>query len=247
MITENMENSKLIGVGSTTDYDKFVNIQGNRKIYDTNASNILKSISKHGVISPICVRQGKRKLEIYNGQHTFLSCKRLNIPVDYALYENVSDRAMIDINNASKKWAMEDYLHYGVVNEIPDYVFLNSVFQREKLPLTALIIIYGGAYANREFKSIEWKAAQKDRGNNILSHLKEMHSKFNLRQCRYARFIWGFCRIYDTGLYCHERMIDQLGKCSKFMTRQANSGDYARNIQDVYNYRVGSKNRVRFL
>ena len=247
MTNGNMEKSKLIEVGNTADYDKFVNILGNRRIHEKNATNVIRSISKHGVISPICVRQGKRKLEVYDGQHTFLACKRLNKSFDYALYEDVSDRAMIDMNNASKRWAMEDYLNFGVVNGVEDYVFLNSIFQREKLPLTALIIMYGGVYANSQFKSIEWVASQKERGDNIIFYLKEMQSTFNLKQCRFARFIWGFCRVYNTGLYNHRRMMEQLSKCSQLMTRQANSGDYARNIEMVYNYKKASDNRVKFL
>ena len=115
------------------------------------------------------------------------------------------------------------------------------------LIFTALIIIYGGAYANKQFKNIEWRASQKERGNDIVSYLKEMQSKFNLKQCRYARFIWGYCKIYNTGLYNDKRMMEQLDKCSQFMTRQANSGDYAKNIEDVYNYKKSNKNRVKFL
>ena len=221
------EKSKLIEIGTTSDYGKFVNIIGNRDLYEPSTKNIIRSISRHGVISPICVREGKHKLEIYDGQHTFLACKRLNKPLDYALYEHVSDKAMIDMNNASKKWSMEDYLNFGVVNGVEDYIFLNEVYQREKLPLTALVIMYGGAYANSQFKLIEWEAYQKERGNTIVSHLKEMERTFNLKQCRFARFIWGFCKIYKTGLYDHKRMMEQLDKCSQLMTRQANMGDYA--------------------
>lgn len=247
MLNNNKQRSKLIAISTSKDYDKFVNILGNRDLYETNTKNIIQSISRHGVISPICVRQGKHKLEIYDGQHTFLACKRLNKPFDYALYENVSDRAMIDMNNSSKKWCMEDYLKFGVINEIEDYVFLNEVYQREKLPLTALIIIYGGVYANSQFKKVEWEAYQRKRGNTIVSHLKEMQRTFNLSQCRYARFIWGFCKIYKTGLYDHKRMMEQLNKCSQLMTRQANAGDYAKNIEMVYNYQKAFKNRVKFL
>ena len=246
MINGNMEKSKLIEVGNTADYDKFVNILGNRRIHEKNATNVIRSISKHGVISPICVRQGKRKLEVYDGQHTFLACKRLNKSFDYALYEDVSDRAMIDMNNASKRWAMEDYLNFGVVNGVEDYIFLNSIFQREKLPLTALIIMYGGVYANSQFKSIEWVASQKKRGDEILSNLSEMQRTYNLAQCRYARFIWGFCKIYDTGLYSHKRMMNQLSHCSQLMTKQANPEGYFKNIEMVYNFNITKKNQVLF-
>ena len=49
-------------------------------------------------------------------------------------------------------------------NCIDDYIFLNEVYQAEKMPLTALIMMYGGCYANRSFKELNWKALTVSRG-----------------------------------------------------------------------------------
>ena len=238
--------TNIVEVANTTNYDKFVSVEGNRKISEANVQNIMTSIQTHGVISPIAVRKNKGKLEVYDGQHTLLACRRLQKPVDYIVYNKISDKAMISLNNASKKWSMEDYLNFGVKSGLPDYIYLNKIYQKEKIPLTALVIMYGGAYANKNFKSLEWTACQKDRGNKVLSYLNDMQRTYNLKQCRYARFIWGFCKIYDSGLYKHKRMMKQLSQCSQLMTKQANPEGYFKNIQMVYNYNRTTKHKVYF-
>ena len=242
--------TNIVKTGNTTNYSQFVSVDGNRKISENNVKNIMESIQKHGIISPIAVREVKspfHSYEVYDGQHTLAACKRLNRPVDYIVYKNIGNRAMINLNNASKRWSMEDYLAFGVQEDIRDYVFLDRIYKEEKLPLTALVILYGGAYANISFKALEWEACQQERRDIVVNHLKEMHRTFNLPQCRHARFIWGFCKVYDTGLYDHKRMMEQLYKCSQYMTKQANPTDYAKNIEMVYNYKKASKNRVKFL
>ena len=107
--------------------------------------------------------------------------------------------------------------------------------------------MYGGVYGNKAFKQLEWKALTVERGDNILSYIKDFSSNFNIAHSRYARFIWGLSIIVDTGLYNHERMMSQLSKCSFTMTKQANPEGYAKNIESVYNFGLRDKNKVQFV
>ena len=242
--------TNIVKTGNTDDYSQFVSVDGNRKINEKNVKNIMESIQRHGVISPIAVRKSKSPLyqyEVYDGQHTLVACRRLNRPVDFIVYKNINNKAMIHLNNASKRWSMEDYLAFGVKSDISDYKFLDRIYREEKLPLTALVILYGGIYANVSFKKLEWEISNEERGNTIIGYLKEMQNAFNLPQCRHARFIWGFCKVYDSGLYDHDRMMEQLSNCSQYMTKQANPADYIKNIEMVYNYKRAAKNRANFL
>ena len=50
-----------------------------------------------------------------------------------------------------------------------------------------------------------------------------------------------------TGRYNHTRMLDQMDKCSGYLTKQGDPGEYAKNIEMVYNYNVHSKNKVQFV
>ena len=241
--------SKYVETGETSNYSMFVSPLHQRDITDSNIKNIMKSIKEHGVIEAISVRPSVEeagKYEVYNGQHKLAACKRLGAPVIYNVFRDTSNMAIIALSGKNRNWNMSDYLKYGVTDNISDYILLNDIYKRESIPLTALIMMYGGSFANAAFKELKWAALTVDRGNKILEHLKDFEKMFNVEHSRHARFIWGFAKVVDSVLYEHERMLTQLSKCSQLLTKQANPKDYAQNIEMVYNYGLQDKNKVRF-
>ena len=242
--------SKYIKTGETSDYSMFVTPLHQRDKRNSGVKDIMKSIKEHGVISAVSVRpsiETPGKYEVYDGQHTIAACERLSAPVVYNTFRDVTNRAMIALNGKTRKWTMSDYLKYGVTDNIEDYIFLSEIYERESIPLTALIMMYGGSYANKPFKELTWKALSVDRGDKILEHIKDFEKMFNIEHSRHSRFIWGFGEVVDSKLYKHERMLSQLSKCSQLLTKQANPRDYARNIEMVYNYGLQDKNKVKFI
>ena len=244
-----MITSKYVKTGETKKYSLFISPSHQRDISNNSIKAIMESMKEHGIISAISVRKSstyKGKYETFDGQHTVMACKRLNLPVIYNEFEDVSNRAMISLNGKSRKWKLKDYLKFGVTDGIDNYVFLNRIYSEEKLPLTALIMMYGGAYANTSFKDLKWRALTVQRGHTILKHIKEIESTFNIKHVRFARFIWGFGKVIDSGKYDHDRMMYQLSKCSTMLTKQANPEGYTTNIEMVYNFGQPKKNKVQF-
>ena len=242
-----MITSKYVKTGETTDYSLFVIPKHQRDENEGNVKGIVTSIKEVGVISAISVTPSieyEGKYEVYDGQHVITASKRLGLPVVYNVFKDVSKRAMVLVNNKSRNWRLEDYLKWGVTDGIDDYYFLNKVYKEEKIPLTALLMMYGGSFANISFKELSWKALTVQRGNDILRYVKDFEKTHNIQQSRHSRFIWGLGIAVDTGKYNHERMMRQLSKCSKLLTKQANPKGYTENIQDVYNY--GLTDKVQF-
>ena len=241
--------SKYIKTETTKRYSMFIYPSHQRNINNSSVKAIMESMREHGIISAISVRKSSKftgKYEVFDGQHTVEACKRLNLPVTYNEFEKVSNRAMISLNGKSRQWKMQDYLGYGVTDGIEDYMFLNDVYKKERLPLTALIMMYGGVYGNVAFKELRWGALTVNRGNTILRYIKEIETTFNIKHVRFARFIWGFGRVFDSGFYDHDRMMFQLNKCSNLLTKQADPEGYTKNIEMVYNHGLSKKNRVQF-
>ena len=244
-----MITSKYVKTGETKKYSLFISPSHQRDISNNSIKAIMESMKEHGIISAISVRKSstyKGKYETFDGQHTVEACKRLSLPVIYNEFEDVSNRAMISLNGKSKKWKLKDYLKFGVTDGIKDYIFLDRAYKKERLPLTALIMMYGRAYGNTSFKDLKWKALTIDRGNIILKYIKEIETTFNIKHVRFARFIWGFGKVIDSGKYDQDRMVYQLSKCSSMLTKQANPEGYIANIEMVYNYGVSKENRVQF-
>ena len=244
-----MKYSKYVKTGETYDYDLFIIPAHQRDENNNNVKKIMESIKEHKVISAISVRPSIEypgKYEPYDGQHVITACKRLGVPVVYNVFRGVTNKAMISLNNKSRSWKMEDYLKWGVTDGIDDYCFLDKITKKEKLPMTASIMMYGGSYANKSFKDLEWKALTVQRGNAMLNNIKDFEKAHNIKHSRHARFIWGFGKVIDSNKYSHERMMKQLSKCSHLLTKQANPKGYTENIQMVYNYGVKDKDRVQF-
>tara|TARA_R110002074_G_scaffold109465_8_gene236058 strand:+ start:1101 stop:1844 length:744 start_codon:yes stop_codon:yes gene_type:complete len=244
-----MNPSKYVETGETRNYEIFISPVHQRDINNSGVKDVMKSIKEHGFISAISVRPSIEfpgKLESYDGQHTVNACKRLGCPVVYNVFKDVTNKAMISLNSQSRQWKLPDYLKFGVTDGIKDYAFLNRVYEDERIPLTALIMMYGGSYANKSFKELSWKALTIGRGNYILKYIKDFEKTYNIEHSRYARFLWGFGKVLDSGLYNHKRMMRQLSKCSQLLTKQANPQGYTDNIEMVYNYGLSDKNKVQF-
>ena len=244
-----MITSKYVKTGETKNYSIFISPAHQRDINKKQIKGIMNSMSEHGIISAVSVRKSSKnrgKLEVFAGQHTVEACKKLNAPIVYCEFENVNNNAMISLDSSAKSWSMQDFLKFGVTDDIQDYIFLDKIYRQERLPLTALIIMYGGAYGNKAFKELKWKALTVVRGHNVLRYIKEIETTFNIKHVRFARFLWGFCRVVDSGKYDHNRMIYQLGKCSSMLTKQANPEGYTSNIEMVYNFGLSKKNHIYF-
>ena len=249
---ESTEESKRVRSGCTKNYKKFIIPTHQRKHNDGNMKSIIKSVQKHGVISSIAVRPSTEhpdKLEVWDGQHTLSACRILNIPVNYDVWIGITNRAIIAINgDTGKNWGLTDYLKYGIDDNIEDYRFVDKVYRdNRKIALTGLLVLFGGGYSNKSFKQLTWKALTKDHGFEVLSNAKDFAKMFNIKHWFYARFLWGFSDVMKTGRYNHTRMLDQMDKCSGYLTKQGDPGEYAKNIEMVYNYNVHSKNKVQFV
>ena len=245
-----MKCNKYVNTESTRDYSIFTTPDCQREVNESNIKGVMESIREFGVIGAISVRpsiDNPSKYDIFDGQHVLIACKRLKVPVIYNVFTNVPNKAMIAINGKSRKWKMQDYLHYGVKDKLDDYEFIGRIYKSERLPLTALVMMYGGTYQNKQFKDLEWRALTVSRGDEILGYIKDFENSHNIQHARYARFIWGLGQIVDTQLYNHKRMMKQLSKCSQWMTKQANPEGYAKNIQMIYNHGVRDKDRVQFI
>ena len=244
-----MNPTKYIKTEVTKEYLNFIFPAHQREVKDSSVKAIMESIKEHGNVGAISTRPSVEepgKYEIFDGQHTFLACQRLNIEIVHNIFKDVSNRAIISINGKSRKWTMENYLKYGVTDSLEDYAFLDKVYKKERVPLTALIMMYGGNYANKPFKELKWKALTVKRGDKMLGYIKDYEKTYNIEQSRHARFVWGLGKVVDSGKYDHKRMMRQLSKCSQQMTKQANPEDYAKNIEMVYNYGLQDKNKVQF-
>lgn len=93
----------------TTNYAMFSFLQENRQPH--NRPMLAESIKKHGLLMPIDVNAN---LQIIDGQHRFLACMQLGLPVQYRVV-NYDAALLFEVNNLQEKWATLDWLNAAKV------------------------------------------------------------------------------------------------------------------------------------
>jgi len=232
----------------TKEYNLFKGLEGNRNINYNHVKKIKDSIINNGNISAItCISDKDGKYIIVDGQHRYMACRELDIPIIFDVWDNINTNSMISLNKDQCNWKLIDYLNYGCSSGIEDYVVLKEYSTKNKIALSSLIIILGNCNdVKYSFKNMVWKISDKETADKMLSYLDDFHKKFGIEHRLHVKFIQGFKTVIKTGLYDHERMLHQLTKCHSFMLKQPNVSSYISNIEKIYNYRVVSDKKVSF-
>jgi hypothetical protein len=91
-------------------YDSF-EIANNRDVDQKHVLALMRSIvaSDHTASHPISVKYVDGKMWIFDGQHRFMACRRLCLPIYYIIDNNAHEDALLNIQT-SKKWTGWDTL-----------------------------------------------------------------------------------------------------------------------------------------
>ena len=168
----------------TSNYSKFVLIEGNREINPRHVEGLKKSIQKIGLITPI---QVDKNFKLGNGQHRFFACKALGYPVTYQLLPDHIDleKIMIDININNENWSNDDFCNRWAKKEQKEnptshmsmpYNIFQTCRNFKLHHKTLIILIYGSykdAYSNL-YRSGKLELENEEQIGNLTlkSHLK---------------------------------------------------------------------------
>lgn len=104
----NSTNAKTLQVLTSTDYDDFKVLEGNRNINTLHFNRLKESMAAKYLISPIIVNQ---KFEVIDGQHRLLACKELKLPVRYIVCNGYNLEDIHRYNMISKNWTLDDFMN----------------------------------------------------------------------------------------------------------------------------------------
>lgn len=95
---------------TTTDYSKFQFLTFNRSVKDGKVKNLIDSISRIGYIKSESILVDENFF-IIDGQHRFMACKFLGLPILYECKEaNIDNKeAMLLLNKNQHIWRLQEY------------------------------------------------------------------------------------------------------------------------------------------
>ena len=243
---------KTFKVQSTKNYSLFKELDGNRKINQSNLNRIKESMKKELLPIPVLVNE---KHEIIDGQHRVAAATELNLPVYYMVVPHMDLNDVHTLNSIGKKFSFDDYLEGYAAAGLTHYKNALAFKTKYKFPIAVYMYIWLGD-----------KGMGKSTGGDLFKSGKLVIE--NLKQCYdIAESLNYIIEEFKNELPLHKRpacmaLIEMIlnpnfnvDKLIKHLNSNAvrklrfNSSileDWKRGLQKVYNFNVNKKNRITF-
>lgn len=130
-------------IQSTTDYDKFKIIEGNRNIYAKHLMDLTISIVRKNMLAenPIIVNE---KMEVIDGQHRLEVARNNNLPVYYVVSKGAGLNEVTALNSNLKKWTNVDFLASYALTGNENYIWMKTFIEDNDISLSVgMVLVYG--------------------------------------------------------------------------------------------------------
>jgi hypothetical protein len=129
-------------IKSTKNYDMFKKNDFNRELVESNVLKIMRSIQTKNLLEfrPLMVDPD---MSIIDGQHRLEAARRLDLPVYFEVKADACKEDIILLNDNSRQWSREDYLHYFCESGNVEYLKLKNFMNDHKINLTTALVIIG--------------------------------------------------------------------------------------------------------
>jgi|GEM_PF-2372054 len=224
----------------TTEYDKFSFFYQNRNINHGLVNRLIHSIEKIGYIESSYITCDAN-YRIYDGQHRFIACKQLGIPILFKFTNTTADvnDVIIELNSNQLIWRLLDYVRLHAKNEIPFYVFLNKVHEGSEFGISADISICSGSYGS---------CSAKIRQGVDLPIFKHWDGVYNfLRQCKNLPFnnnVYFVRAIITLFKKASEKQINMVLKYHSTILKQTEAIGYLAIMENIINKHCSIKIRL---
>lgn len=250
----------VCNVYKTTDYDKFKLLQGNRRVNLHNLRRIKDSLASVQLMTVVIVNS---RFEIIDGQHRYLACKELSLPVYYLMCEDYGLKEVQVLNSNSSNWRKEDYLksycdlgrkeylRFREFQEMfPEFPFMGCLAlltkgvntrgkQRQVKVNNKSIKTFEKSFENGFFKITDWDFAVKS-AEKIMA-IKPYYDGFKRQN-----FIIAMIQCFKIDDFSFSTFMTKLSYQSVALQDCTSMDQYKTLIEEIYNYRNSKKINIRF-
>lgn len=238
--------SKSVKVNMTTNYDMF-HVCENRPINEARHKKLRLSMQQYGFLKGfpiVCVRDGKGRLVVKDGQHRLAFARLLRLPV-WWIEEDV-DFDIATINSTSRIWVLRDYADRFAQAGNKNYAEGIDFAATHKIPLgTAFAMLAGtisfgnieGAFTAGDFKVKErgWAEMVAATYGPLTESAPGSKSQIMLLACM------AVCRVPD---FDPKRLAVGAQSNPGLLKPFAQRDEYLTVFEELYNHKRNAKNRV---
>jgi hypothetical protein len=237
-----------IQVHTTTDYSLFKTLNGNRDVNHLHLSRLKESIKKNHLTTIIMVND---KFEIIDGQHRFIICQELKLPINYIIQKNYGLNEVQILNANMKNWQTQDYVNGYCDLGYKDYILYRDFVNEYGFNSQVAILLLseetsGGNKFSAGTKFKEGKFKVKD-----LNNAKKMAEKIMMIEPYYKgylrrSFINALVSMFKNKNFEFTEFIAKLKQQPTTMQDCTSTTQYKVLIEEIYNYRRREKINLRF-
>lgn len=220
---------------STTDYDMFKTLDGNRIVLESRVKKVIASINTHGYLKiPIMVNDD---MEVVDGQARLEACKRLKLPVYYIIGGKIGLSDCIVMNTSITKWSKFDYIKsYADTGNLNYIILREAIAKHPNISLNAITFALSGATTGIKIIQ-EGKFVADGTYEYILDYIEQF--------VPFLKNISGRKDAVTVGLafICrHETLVDKNTLFNRFVRRIEMIGEVTtvnnalKKLSDIYNY-----------
>jgi hypothetical protein len=193
-------------------------------------------------VQPILVNDN---FEIIDGQHRFIACKELDLPIYYTMVEGLGIGEARSMNILHRNWDMDDFARSYAQTGDPnyrtylqlkeDYGFNHSIL------LTAILGSNKGDF--KKFRMGEFVMPDEPLARKRLDYFTEVSQLMPFNMDRELARAINICMTREG--FDPSQLLKKLALHIDQLHKQSSTPDYLRMLEDVYNFKVHDENRVR--
>lgn len=239
-------------IHKTTEYDKFVLREDNRKhgLMENHVLDIMESLKIRNLLHlrPIVINT---RNEVLDGQHRLEAAKRLGLPIYYMLDKDSQSEDLIHLN-MSKKWNTDDYLNFWCKQGKQNYIKLAELQRKTGLNISILLNLCcmqtGQKY--RDFKMGKLEGFEEGKFEQSIEYCRETSDLFVSligfhTWYRAKRFCIPLCKLCSNENFKMEKWRENLQKLSHKLCQKATTQGYEAMLEDIYNWHNSKKIHLR--
>lgn len=231
-------------VHTTTDYFLFKSIDGNRNKNLLHINRLKKSMSENYLFTIIIVNE---KYEIIDGQHRFDVIKELKLPLNYIICEGYGLNEVHVLNQISKTWNADDYLHGYVNLGYEDYIKYAEFKEKYGLGHNETQSILSGLNHGGEmtvFYSGRFKIKSLNEAEKIIEKILMVEPYYS--GVRRRTFIYAMISLFKNNNFEFTEFLQKLKLQPTALQDCTSVVNYKILIEEIYNYRRREKVNLRF-
>jgi hypothetical protein len=213
----------------------------NRPIKKQHVAKMQESVKKHGCLRLVIVVWDDKleKYVVVDGQHLSHALMGLNRVIECQVVKCKNDaeltQLMIDLNNTSKSWLPNDYIHNWAESGKEDYSYIRNVIAKNIMQLTVILMAYSQKkrlVATKEMKDGTLNIVNKRYGDKLITQIRDCNNFLPSTRAVNEALIQLMLNVEK---YDHKKMLKHLKSSVKHTKLETNETKLYNQLLEIYN------------